>query len=208
MRSRGAKGKPIYVPEFDPGAHEYRWEGKVYIGATKLLTITGLWEFFHADPVTMAEALKRGKLVHAATVQRDDGEPVTLESEYMGYLCAYDAFRETNSFMASPSWTELPLCDPALGIAGTPDRVGYFGPKLTEAVLDIKTGDVHPSIGIQLAIYRHLLAVNGFPVVHRLGLHLRADGTFRLYEYTEPGDHAAFLAALAIYRWRQKAQAA
>ena len=199
---------PVYVPEFDPALHEYRWEGKIFIGATTLLTKTGIRLVPSVDPVTLELARVRGTIVHQATVGVDEGVAVPVDPAFAGYMQAYAMFCGTSTFLPVPDWTEQPLCDPALGVAGTPDRVGYYGPHLKGAVLDIKTGEQEPSIGVQLAIYRHLLAVNGFPTVHRLSLHLRDDGTFRLYEYTDAGDHAAFLAALAIYRWRQKAQAA
>jgi hypothetical protein len=192
-------------PDFDAVRHEYRWQGRVLPHVTEILKAANVRRPIPCDPATLRLAGWRGSLIHAATLQVDAGvSSDPLSPALAGYVEAYASFCSAHVFVASQTWSEQPLCDPALGIAGTPDRVGFVGEALHGAVLDLKTGEVEPSIGVQLAAYRCLLRANGMPVAHRLSVHLRPNGSFRVHEYLDSGDDATFLAAVTIHRWQQR----
>jgi hypothetical protein len=195
-----------YRPTFDPERHEYRWQGRLLSHVTAILLAANIRRPIPCDPATLTLAGWRGSLIHAATLKVDNGEDTGVADApaLAGYVEAYASFCSAHIFVGSSVWSEQPICDPTLGVAGTPDRVGYLGEQLHGAVLDLKTGEPDPSIGVQLAAYRYLLRANGMPVAHRLSVHLRPNGTFRVHEYTDSGDEAAFLAAVTIYRWQQR----
>jgi hypothetical protein len=197
----------IRRPDFDPKSHEYSWNGKRLAHVTEILHVSGIRHLFPGDPATMTLAAWRGSLIHAATQSVDQGvDPRVSEEALAGYIAAYADFCSTHLFVPSPDWTEQPICDPDLGVAGTPDRVGFIGEHLIGTVLDLKTGEPDPATAVQLAAYRFMLRANNFPVAHRLSVHLRPNGKFRVHEYTDSGDEAAFLAAVTIYRWQQRAR--
>jgi len=194
-----------YRPSFDPERHEYRWQGRLLSHVTAILLAANVRRPIPCDAATLTLAGWRGALIHAATLKVDRGEDAGVpEPELAGYVEAYASFCSANIFVGSNEWSEQPLCDPTLGVAGTPDRVGYLGEHLHGAVLDLKTGEPEPSIGVQLAAYRYLLRCNGLSVAHRLSVHLRPNGSFRVYEYTDTGDEAIFLAAVTIHRWQAR----
>jgi hypothetical protein len=198
----------IRRPDFDPKSHEYSWNGKRLAHVTEILHVAGIRRLFPGDAATMTLAAWRGSLIHAATESVDKGlDPRVSEDALGGYVAAYADFCSTHLFLPNPDWTEQPICDPKLGVAGKPDRVGFLGEQLIGAVLDLKTGEPDPATAVQLAAYRLLLRANGVTVAHRLSVHLRPNGTFRVHEYTDSGDEAAFLAGVTIYRWHQRAQA-
>jgi hypothetical protein len=199
------EGTIPYRPVFDPERHEYRWDGKLLAHVTAILLAANIRRPIPCDPATLTLAGWRGSMIHAATLKVDNGEDCGIEDDALaGYVEAYATFCSAHIFVASQDYSEQPLCDPMLGVAGTPDRVGYLGEQLHGCVLDLKTGERDPSIGVQLAAYRYLLRANGLPVAHRLSVHLRPNGSFRVHEYTDSGDEAAFLAAVTIHRWQQR----
>ena len=72
-------------------------------------------------------------------------------------------------------------------------------------LIDIKTSaDAHASYGVQLAGYSLLLETDGLhATTRRATVHLRDDGTYRMHEFKNPNDHAAFRALLAVHHWKE-----
>ncbi len=189
---------------FEPIAHEYRWAGKVVPGVTSLLSTVVNWESVPTE--LMQAGRERGSAVHALCQALDEGVledwqvPLTLEPymrAYRGFLAAY-----------APKWEgiEEQVYHPTYFYAGTLDRHGWL--KSTRCVLDIKTGDSHPSYALQLSAYVEALGVG--PRAHakpeRFVLRLGADGKFRLHEIKTKhnADFAVFLSLLNVARWKQK----
>jgi len=195
---------PSYVPEFDPVLHEYRWKGRILPSITTVLQAAGLYNLPPVEQDVLNLAAERSRRVHWITVRMDRGLPGAEPSAAVrGYLDAYHNFCDAHVFTPHDSFTECPLCDPQLEIAGTPDRAGYLNGG--GAVLDLKTFPQREAVtGIQLAGYRHLLRVNGFQAPRRVSVHLQPNGRFQVEEYRDFGDEAAFLAALNLYRWRMR----
>jgi len=196
-------GGPPFIPEYNDTVHEYRWRGRVFPSVTTVLQVAGLVQLPPVEKSVLDLAAERGRFVHEATARIDRGLTTDHLTGLQGYLDAYRSFCESRVFTPRAVYTEQPLCDPALELAGTPDRAGFLN--ATGTVVDLKTFEQPvPSTGLQLAGYRHLLRVNGFPVARRVAVHLAANGTFKLVEYRDAADDAAFLAALTLYRWRLK----
>lgn len=137
------------------------------------------------------EAAARGSAVHRLTEYLDAGVLTVFPAELDGYLSAYAAFIKTMrpTYLA----TEVKVTNDLLGLGGRIDRIAVlFG---EPGILDIKTSVPAPWHGQQLAAYNVLR-----PTGSRWGLYLKANGTYKLKDYTDPIDHRRFMADLAATR--------
>lgn len=157
------------------------------------------------NPFLTEASRARGTAVHAATLALDLGGAASqileaLDPACQPFFAAYCAFR----LGCQLKWymLEQPAVHRRLRYAGTPDRVGILN--YTAAILEIKTGEVYPWHGIQTAGQDLLVTRRGKR--RRFVVYLRADGTFRLREHTDPGDYLKFLDALARYHAAHAAQ--
>lgn len=176
-----------------PETHTYQYDGRLFVGVTAVLTALGLrnsaWD--------TDEAQERGTRVHQACCRLDEGREVQ-DDLALPYMPAYERFRAE----CRPAWTHLeaPVCDPTLEYAGTVDRAGLVNGRTY--VVDIKTGQVPASVALQTAAYARCLLA---PIPYRrASLALRVDGVYRFDELTDRNDEGLFLAALALYRWKEK----
>jgi hypothetical protein len=108
------------------------------------------------------EAGRRGSIVHALTEAYDDGEEVSLYGEdrinfKISEWAMFERYVEFRSrFPFDIIHSEQNFISPALGFAGTVDRVIEFEGKTI--LLDIKTSNaIYPSYWLQLAAYEQLL---------------------------------------------------
>ncbi len=161
---------------------------------TEVLRLAGLIDAtWYTD-----ETATRGRYVHEACALLDSGEldEATLDPVLRPYLGAYQKFLAE----CRVEWEaiEQPVEDALYGYRGTPDRVGMINGKRT--VLDIKSGAMQPWTALQTAAYSACL---GNRLV-RFGLELRADGTYRLTEFTDRRDVAVWQGALLVAQWKQR----
>ena len=187
--------------------HEYKFEGRPTAGVTELLKAVGLNDYSHVPEGILERAQRRGQYVHLCTQFIDEGKLnwTTLDETLKGYSRAYVAFRDSVNYR--PGVVEAPFYSKAFDYAGTPDRVcminGVCG------ILDFKSS-VTPNRddALQTAGY-YILVRENIPTIgckKRWRLQLRADGTFRLTEFTNlEKDLRVFLASREIYAWKQAA---
>lgn len=186
---------------FDEPSHTYRVNGKVIPSVTQILA--PLVDYSMINPATMAAAQELGTLVHLTTEMHDLGtlDESDLDPILQPYLDAWKAFRHECDFV--PSTVEERMYHPKFHYCGTSDRTGMVRGK--KAVLDIKKMmTLGPVIGIQLAAYLQMHNLSGAELTHRYALGLRPDGTYRLQEYADPSDLAAFMSLLTIKNWKEK----
>lgn len=186
---------------FDPIEHAYTLGGKRLPSVTQVLAPMVDYSMVPHD--TLERARRLGQAVHRMTelYDLDDLDMDDLADELKPYLTAWIKFRAETGFV--PETIEKRLYHPALHYAGTPDRSGLI--KSRRAVIDIKKmATLGPVIGLQLAAYKEMFEKAGTPIAERYALGLRADGTYRLTPYTDPGDWPAFLALLTLRNWRKK----
>ena len=180
---------------FDPAAHTYALDGVRVPGVTDVIRAAGLMPDmrFASD-----WHLERGRLVHAATHMHDedDLDESQLDPEIAGRVRAWQAFRAEAGARFVITAIERPCASSLPCYAGTPDRVGTWDGR--PCVVDIKAGEPADWHAIQLAAYRALTGT-----VDRLGVYLRADGTYKLVTYAAREDWPVFAGALACYHWRQ-----
>lgn len=173
---------------------------RYWMGARELLSVTTalrLADLVDAEWFTEASQL-RGTYVHEACCLIDDEDFGCVDPALAGYVAGYEAFLRE----AKPEWAfiEHRVCDPALGYAGTLDRVGFLNGKWV--LVDLKTGGDAPWHQVQTAAYARLMPQPSGVKPDRFALYLRPDGTYRLTPFTDRADEPTFLAALRIAQFK------
>ncbi len=149
---------------------------------------------------TPESALERGRLVHRACSLLDgwgDGSGLDYESLHPVLKPYVDAYAEWKS-IAKVWWThiEKPIVVHKYRYQGRPDRVNPG----KGILVDIKCGDSHPAIGLQLAAYSKPYDVT----MKRLSVHLYPNGRFKVHQWKDRADFPLFLGLLNIHQWRIK----
>lgn len=188
---------------FDAEAHRYDLAGRALPSVTQVLKAAGIAAF---DSPWFTDAVRdRGSFVHQAIALDVEGalDDDTLDPVLAPYVEAFRRFR-AESGAAIEHW-ERPVCDPALGYAGTLDGVIVLPQKgaARRTVIDVKSA-VYPATGPQVAAYlRCARALYTEPVLfNRAALVLKADGSYQLHPLTDANDEQVFLAALRVFHFR------
>ena len=179
---------------FEAERHEYRdAKGVLVPSVTSILKAAGLVD----DRYYTDFGRERGSAVHEATAlyDRDDLDEDSIDPRIAGYLAAWRSFRVTSGFV--PDSIEQIVYHQTHRYAGTFDRTGRIGER--KLIVDIKTGPMLPVTGLQLAAYQQ--CVVGLP--DRIGVEIRADGTFRVTEFKDRLDWQVFQSALAVAKWKE-----
>ena len=203
-----AKQQDMSALRFNARDHRYTLRGMVIQSVTQV--IEPLINQYDRVPAEVRRlALLRGTLVHKLTEieDRSDGDWQTdaLDCGLDGYLDAWRLFKQEAGVAIYAS--EQRVYHHVYRYAGTLDRIiSLDGSHDRLAILDLKTGVILPEAAMQTAAY--MAAVNiglkekSNEVVDRYVVQLREDGTYRLVQYEDKSDIAAFLAALTLSNWR------
>lgn len=173
---------------FNAYRHEYVDEdtGLVLPHITELLERAGLID----DRWYTEESCERGSCVHRLTADYDLGAMTDMErttSKYKGWLAAHVRAME----MIPHEWhhVEEPMAHRVLRFGGRPDRVGLIYGAV--GVLEVKSGPWTKAHPIQTAIQAILVeGETGLPgeALTRYGEYVKANGRFKLEEFTDPRD--------------------
>ena len=192
---------------FEPGPHLTYLQDKILWSITGALRQSGLTgdSTFYTE-----EGRIRGTHVHAACHYLDEGDTDLDELQKLddrraesghpllsGYVCGWQSFKTDFHFI--PRLIELPMYDDVLQFAGIPDREGLIL-NGEEAVVEIKTGAMKYWTAYQTAAQDILLQRwDEHPHFRRrFGVNLKPDGTYKIIEFTDPGDYDTFRAALRV----------
>ena len=155
------------------------------------------------NPATLAQAARRGTLVHEYTESVDYGIPleeIEIEPELAGYVQAWLRFKRDWQF--TPLHIEKPLYSTPSGYAGRLDRIGTMNGR--SAIVDIKTTTSFDrmakiALACQLAGYEWLcmagLISNPCP---KYGVQLKKDGTYTVHDADKIQEKYKFDAAQAF----------
>lgn len=181
---------------FDPTTHTYRLDGRTLPSVTQVIRGVGLIDFQGIDQEILDRASAFGAAVHQACHYADQGDLNwdTLDELIKVYVQSWLNFRG-DMHLQSFGAIEEPIYNEGYFFAGTPDRINSH----KNIIIDIKTGQVQPWIGLQLAAYSILA---GMPTARRIAVQLKPDGKFTVHEFTDRKDREVFLAALAVYNWK------
>jgi hypothetical protein len=173
-------------------------------GVTTVIKDMGLSPFSGSPRSDALEAAAlRGTYVHDACqmYDEDDLDMAGLDSALDPYVLAWSRFRDESGF--TPKLIEYIVHDPIRRFAGRIDRVGVMGTTFSNVLLDIKTGEVYPDAGIQLAAYLSCLPVE-IKITKRIAVKLSNDGTYRVHEFKSKDDLRLFHAAVQLWHWRKR----
>lgn len=185
--------------DFDDATHTYTLAGVRVPSVTQILKpLTDL----SGIPREVLEAKRDlGSRVHEACEYdaADDLDEASVEPDVAPYLAAWRAFMSDSG--ARIVHSERIVYEPVLRYAGKLDLVLDCGGD--RILTDIKTSIVLPhAVGAQTAGYMRALADT--TVTRRAALRLRPDGAYRLDQLTGADDWSVFMAALTLYRWKER----
>ena len=170
---------------------------------TRILQAVGLSpDFSFVKEETLKRARARGAALHLAIRYHHKGtlDESTLHAEIEPGFRAYLAFVKATEHV--PIASELELVHPQWNYIGHPDRIGWCNGK--RVIVDYKytAGFDKEYVRLQLAGYRLLWdATHPRELIDQtLGLHLKRDGFFAIYDLTDNEGQQDFLAAVVIYR--------
>jgi hypothetical protein len=185
------------VLTFDAATHTYRYGGRVVPSVTTVLR--SIDRFDHVDPELLERARVFGSHVHLATdlFDRDELDEDALDPGLVAHLNGYKVFLRETAFQVTR--TEQQIYNPRQRYAGTLDKRGTW--KGTTWLLDLKSGAVPRSVGLQTAAYQQ--ACDEKPR-RRLCLQLLPDN-YKLHVCDETSDWSYFVSFLNTYRFMNRA---
>ena len=198
-----------YMPpglEFDPIAHEYKIAGRKVPGVTSVIDAILGGEFAFVDAEKLEIARQRGTAVHKLTELDDAGtlDDASIDPALIGYLAAWQKFRA--DCIQEMIAIETRVACPAGTYAGTLDRVALLKSHQRPHVIDIKTGSIPKSVGVQLAAYRRACPRELRPScgLDTAAVLLMPNGDYKFRECAIGGnDEQIFISALNCYQWRK-----
>ena len=127
-------------------------------------------------------AALKGRFVHEATTLLDHGrlDRARLDPALVGYVRAYELFRQEFGFVPDLEWRERPCFNPIYRYAGTADAIGMtnVGP----AIVELKTGAPEKWHHLQCGGgYAPMIAAHRpeYAKADRLLVYLSEEGTYR-----------------------------
>lgn len=183
---------------FEPEAHRY------YLGNRELLSVTTvLRDVGLIDPQWFTEEARlRGEYVHTCVALHHEGtlDNATVDPMIEPYFAGYLLFLAETGF--APELVEEQVHNEALGLAGTLDLLGRLPahPPGSKDLIDVKSGHIPPTVGLQLAGYVRCLPPGAY---RRWCLNLPGDGTYRLDRCADRKDDGVFLAALQVAQFKR-----
>src|SRR5258708_2729642 len=180
---------------FDLAPHTYRYGGRVVASVTTVLR--PIDNFDRVDPELLERARRFGSHVHQATDLFDRGilDEDELDPGLVPHLNGYKLFLSETGFQVTHS--EQQVYNPRQRYAGTLDRQGNW--KRTSWLLDLKSGAVPRSVGLQTEGYRQSLPPEERPR-RRLCLQLLPNN-YKLIACDETSDWSFFVSFLNTYRF-------
>ena len=184
---------------FTEATHQYVEDGVVLPSVTQVLTLSGITDVSAVPAAILARAAQIGSAVHQAChfLDEDDLDLMTLDSGIVGYVLAYQRFKEKTGFV--PKLIEHRGIGQCRGIrfGYCLDRIGDIGDD--SVLIDLKTSTKPwPSWQIQTAAYCEGYGHEG----PRMAVHCHKDGTFDILPHNDEADFLVWKDCLGIAWWK------
>jgi hypothetical protein len=175
--------------------------------------VTGGAEWFYTEA-----GQERGHAVHIIGEEAFAKREIVVSPEYAGYATAVTRARDALGIIVIG--LEQRLFDRSRNYSGRPDVIGYLprpvGKIPAAAVIaDLKSGDPMASHALQLGFYEMLAEAN--PEIRkrlpekynrlpfqRIGIYVKANGSYKIKHYTDFNDRHVCNAILNLAAWRQR----
>lgn len=198
------------VIDFDPKTHTYTRDGVVVPGVTSVMQPYIGTDFSFVPPAVLEAASLLGRRVHELVeVDSTMGLELTdVDFDLLPYFDAWRDFRDRSGFKVLIS--ECKVYSPKYGYVGQLDLFGELNGELW--LPDIKrVARVSKIAAVQTAAYKQaliethpeLVGLDGAKI-KRGALHFKADGTWQLIPFNDPGDFKVFLSCLNIHNYKSR----
>lgn len=183
--------------EFDRNCHLFRLDGRLIPSITQAMLSAGL-----IDTTWFSEyARDRGSAIHLATAYFDLG---VLDADYLdgaqaGYLEAWDLCCREHGCRWVEGGIEQIVYSVPLQLAGIIDRNGFW--EGDPAVVEIKTGELLLSAGIQLQLQSEMLPPGSR---RRIAVRLYENGRYEWKEFKDREDRKVAMSCLTITHWKRR----
>jgi hypothetical protein len=176
--------------------HQYRHgdpvTGQILPGCTSIINAPK--DFINEDDLIRGSRRHKAIELFIKCVLDED----TLAEEYKPYLEGYKLFALETGFVCTGS--EIIVHSDTYLFAATIDLWGKFPCDTVDSIGDIKTGSYPSWCPVQTG--SHALCIKQY--VKRFGLHLKADGKYKLHQHNDRQNGNEFLALLNAKRVRDK----
>ncbi len=175
--------------------HRYFWNERRVPSVTQVIRLLAPRTFEVDDYYK-----NRGIIIHTICHWEDTNEldESSVDELLIGWLRAWRKFKSDTGFIITRA--EHSLYHPKYGYAGRIDRYGMLNESLV--VVDLKTGQPHPSDLLQAPSYLFLLRANKIKCEKAFDLYLKSNGKYRLEEVKNPTEK--FLQFQnGIKKWRE-----
>ena len=167
--------------------HVYEFEGRIVPSVTQALQLAGLDDLSRAPRHYVERAGAIGTAVHQAChfLDEDDLDVESLDAKIVGYVLAYQRFKEQRNFEPLVIEQRGVSIDPygCLPFGFCLDRIGTIGG--VEILIEIKTASRrYDWWRIQTAAYAQAVNFTG----PRFELHLAKTGTFKFNRHAKDSD--------------------
>lgn len=194
---------------FNAETHEYRLNGNVIAGCTSVIKTSGLVPFAFADEDILERKRDLGKEVHKVRHLYDIEELGNYDNRIKPYLHAWIDFREKTNFKPILSEVQTIGFVNGLPFGMQIDCFGELGG--ADTVVEVKTGEVYPHHGVQLAGYAAGLPHEKlttpfarFMSRRRVAVQLKPNGRFKLENFDARSDFEMFASALYVSSWKRR----
>lgn len=176
--------------EFEKDGHVYKVGGKIMPSVTEIIRAVRPDHQFYTR-----RSGERGTQIHKALQYFDEGRLDECPSEYMGYLSAYEFFKDSADWM--PLEHNVRVYHEELNYCGTMDVVGLYSG--ARALLDFKSGAPNNSHLVQVAAYGMAAGIDV-----RFVLYLKPTGQFSLVPGNGEILNRMWLSHLDVYNWYRR----
>lgn len=187
--------------------HTYFLDSVQIPGTTRLLSDHGISDFSRVNKRVLEKAQLFGDAVHMTTELYDKGTLCfdTLDKNLKPYLRGWIKFRKDFGF--DPEHIEFMDFHPKYKYGFKLDRVGIINKgrhKGKRAIVEIKSCELRPAVGIQMASYQDGWNANNkkTKVTLRIAVQL-IENDYRHEIYKNKLDFQVFLACLTIENWKK-----
>lgn len=188
--------------DFDAATHTYTVDGQVWPSVTQVLA--PLNDFSHVDPELLARAQDFGNAAHR-TIElavKEDLDESNLAQPLANVLSQFRLAIHARDWCAMSA--EIRVAHPLHRYAGTLD-LRCIDHSQNDLIVDIKTGAVPPTVGLQTAAYaaawQPMLGIKKAP--QRWCLEL-TETSYRFHRLKDPSDWSLFLSALNCHYFKEK----
>lgn len=188
---------------FDPDTHTYTLDGKPCPSVTEITRFLH-YKAEYADKESRDRAARKGTAIHELTALIDYGEDVEIPPELSGYVLAWQNFkRDYRVEILSIEQVVGDEIDWGFQLCGTLDRRARIEGR--DGIIDIKTGNTVNKIALQAQLSAYTMLV-GYGDIHnfQIGVYLKNDGTYRIYE--PPYDESIVISLMNIHESERRSK--